>query len=374
MEQIKKYEFRKVLEELKKKVGRGTELVSVYIPPDKQLSDVTAHLRGEYGQAMNIKSKTTRTNVQSALESILSKLKYVRVGENGLAIFCGAIDKGGDKTDLETAIVEPPAKLFSYIYHCDSSFYLEPLEEMIEEKERYGLIVLDRREATIGLLNGKVVEPLKHLTSSVPGKMRKGGQSAPRFQRLREIAIDDFYKRIGKHASQILLPITDLRGILIGGPSPTKEEFVKGAYLHYELQNKILGEFDVAYTDESGLYELVDAAEAVLEGLDLVREKKLMARFMKLVANTESLVAYGEQAVRKKLELGAVETLLISEELEPELVRELVAKAELTGTNVEFISTDFEEGAQLKRAFGGVAAILRYKTPEYARETPERSG
>ena len=365
MEQIKRYEFRKVLEELRKKSGRGTELVSVYIPPDKQLSDVIAYLRSEHGQAMNIKSKITRTNVQSALESILSKLRYVPVGENGLAIFCGAIDKGGDKSDIETAIVEPPSKLFSYIYHCDSGFFLEPLEAMIEEKEKYGLIVLDKREATIGLLNGKIVEPLKHLTSSVPGKMRKGGQSAMRFQRLREIAIDDFYKRIGKHASQILLTIEDLRGILIGGPSPTKEEFVKGAYLHYELQNKILGEFDVAYTDESGLYELVDAAEAVLEGLDLMREKKLMARFMKLVANNETMVAYGEKEVTRKLELGAVETLLISEELEADLVHKLVERAEVTGSDVEFISTDFEEGAQLKRAFGGVAAILRYNTREY---------
>ncbi len=364
MEQIKKYEFRKVLEELREKSGRGTELVSVYIPPDKQISDVTSHLRAEHGQAMNIKSKTTRTNVQSSLDSILSKLKYVRVGENGLVIFCGAVDKGGDRTDIETSIVEPPEKILSYIYHCDSSFFLEPLEEMVEEKEKYGLIVLDKREATIGILNGKVVEAMKHLTSSVPGKIRKGGQSAPRFQRLREIAIEDFYKRIGKHASQILLQIEDLRGILIGGPSPTKDEFIKGSCLHYELQNKVLGEFDVAYTDESGLYELVDKAEDVLEGLDLMREKKLMTRFMKLLANNEAMVAYGEREVRKKLEMGAVDTLLVSEELDNEFVHDLVEKAEEIGSDMELISTEFEEGAQLKRAFGGVAAILRYRTPQ----------
>ncbi len=367
MDQLKKYEFRKILEELRKKSGRGTELVSVYIPPDKQISDVTGQLRDEHGQAMNIKSKITRTNVQSSLESILAKLRYVAVGENGLVIFCGAIDKGGDKTDIETYIVEPPAKLYSYIYHCDSSFFLEPLEELVEEKEKYGLLVLDKREATIGFLNGKVIEPVKHLTSSVPGKIRKGGQSAQRFQRLREIATDDFYKRIGEHTSQILLQVPDLQGILIGGPSPTKDDFLKGDYLHYELRNKILGVFDVAYTDESGLYELVDAAEGVLEGLDLVREKKLIARFMKLVANNESLVAYGEREVRKKLELGAVETLLLSEELEPDFVHELVAQAELTGAAVEFISTESEEGTQLKRAFGGLAALLRYKTAEETR-------
>jgi peptide chain release factor subunit 1 len=366
MDQIKKYEFRKMLEDLRKKSGRGTELVSVYIPPDKQISDVTSHLRDEHGQAMNIKSKITRTNVQSSLESLLSKLRYLNVGEKGLVIFCGAIDKGGDKTDIETFIVEPPAKIYSYIYHCDSSFFLEPLEEIVEEREKYGLIVLDKREATIGFLNGKIVESVKHLTSSVPGKIRKGGQSASRFQRLREIATDDFYKRIGKHASQIFLQIEDLRGVLIGGPSPTKEDFMKGLYLHYELQNKILGEFDVAYTDESGLYELVDAAEDALEGLDLMREKKLMTRLMKLIANNETMVAYGEKEVRKKLEIGAVDTLLISEELDADFVHELVEKAELTGSDVEFISTEFEEGSQLNRAFGGVAALLRYRTAGYA--------
>ena len=360
MDQIKKYEFKKVLEELRKKSGRGTELVSVYIPPDKQISDVTSHLREEYGQAMNIKSKSTRTNVQSSLDSILSKLKYVRVEENGVVIFCGAVEKGGDKTDIETFIVEPPEKILSYIYHCDSSFFLKPLEEMVEEKEKYGLIVLDKREATIGILTGKVVEASKHLTSSVPGKIRKGGQSAPRFQRLREIAIEDFYKRIGEHATRILLQIEDLQGILIGGPSPTKDEFIKGSYLHYELQNKILGAFDAAYTDESGLFELVDKAEDVLEGLDLMSEKKLMAKFMKLLVNNESMIAYGEEEVRRKLEIGAVGTLLFSEEFSPGLMHDLVEKAEEMGTYVEIISTDFEEGAQLKRAFGGIAALLRY--------------
>jgi peptide chain release factor subunit 1 len=361
MDQIKKFEFKKLLEELRTKTGRGTELVSVYIPPDKQISDVTSHLRAEHGQAMNIKSKITRTNVQSALESLLSKLRYVQVGENGLVIFCGTVAKGGDKTDIETFIVEPPEKLISYIYHCNSSFLLDPLEEMVTEHDKYGLIVLDKREATIGFLSGKVVEPVKHITSSVPGKIRKGGQSAPRFQRLRIIAIEDFYKRIGKHATQALLE-EDLRGILIGGPSPTKDEFLKGSYLHYELQNKIIGVFDVAYTDESGLFELIDKAEDVLEGLDLVREKKLMARFMKLLAHNDTMVAYGEKEVEKKLEMGAVDTLLISDELSSERLHGLVDMAELIGSEVTLISTDFEEGAQLKRAFGGVAAILRYKT------------
>jgi len=405
--QQKKYEFKRYLEELRKKSGRGTELISLYIPPDKQIHEVVAQLRDEYGQASNIKSKSTRTNVQSAIESILSRLKYFsKPPENGMVIFCGAVAVGGDKTEMETYIIEPPEPINIYKYHCDSRFFLEPLEEMLEDKKTYGLIVLDRREATIGMLRGKTVEPLRYLTSNVPGKHRQGGQSARRFERLREIAIHEFYKRIGDAASEIFLSIDpkELEGILIGGPSPTKEEFVKGNYLHHELQKKILGLFDVSYTDDTGLYELIENASEVLEQHDLMREKELMRRFMKELVKEDGLAVYGEEEVRRNLLVGAVEIVLISEDLRKlrlkylcdscgniveetfsgdtppqtkkcpkcgadmkleeskDIVQEFSELAEQSGARVEIISTEFEEGEQLLKAFGGIAGILRYRT------------
>ena len=33
---------------------------------------------------------------------------------------------------------------------------------------------------------------------------------------------------------------------LTGGPSPTKEEFEEGNFLHHEVQKRIIGLFDVA--------------------------------------------------------------------------------------------------------------------------------
>ena len=77
IESIKRYEFKRVIENLEGKKGQATELITIYIPPDKQISDVTSQLRDEYGQASNIKSKSTRTNVQSALSSIMSRLKVL---------------------------------------------------------------------------------------------------------------------------------------------------------------------------------------------------------------------------------------------------------------------------------------------------------
>ncbi len=406
-----KYEFKRQLEELKSKQGQGTELISLYIPHDKRISDVVAYLRDEHGSAANIKSKSTRTNVQSALESIMSRLKYYKEPpENGMALFCGAISVGGDRTSMEAITIVPPQPLTSFSYRCGSNFETDKLDDMLVDRKTFGLIVVDRREATIGLLKGKRVTPMRHLNSTVPGKQRKGGQSSHRFQQLRLIAIADFNNRIAEAANDIFLSIdrNDFQGILIGGPTPTKEEFVKGEFLHHELQPKILGMFDVAYTDESGLNELMDAAGDTLSQLEVVKEKKLMERFMKELVSDNGLAAYGEDSVRQNLNMGSVDVLLLSEDLrrsritlkcqncpyssvttvkhragekavleigkcpkcqsslaiaeQVDVVDELSLTAEQMNTEVEFVSTEFEEGEQLLNAFGGIAAILRYRT------------
>jgi peptide chain release factor subunit 1 len=410
----KRYEFKKMLERLAEKEGSGTELITLYIPPDKQIYDVTAQLRDELVQCANIKSKQTRTNVQSAISSILARLKYYkRPPENGMAIFCGTINVGGDRTSLECEIIEPPEPLSTYMYRCSSTFELEPLQEMLGEKEVYGLIVIDRREAYIGFLRGNRIEPVSGVTSMVPGKQRKGGQSSVRFQRLRLIAINEFYKKVGERASDIFLAEKDFferfKGVLIGGPTPTKEEFEAGGYLHHELQKRIIGLFDVAYTNESGLAELVENAADALKDLDIIKEKNVMNRFLQELVKDDGAASYGEESVRKNLELGAVDTLILSEKLrrarlrlacpnddyteertvsiepgrhikdldlgtcpndgaalyvaeEADIIDELTALADQSGTTVKIISDDFEEGSMLYNAFGGIAAILRYRT------------
>jgi peptide chain release factor subunit 1 len=410
----RRYEFKKTLEKLEMQQGDGTELITLYIPPDKQIYDVTGQLKDEFGQCANIKGKQTRTNVQSAISSILSRLKYYKKPPaHGMAIFCGTIQLYGDRTDLQCTIIEPPEPLNLYMYRCSSKFELEPLRQMLEEKMVYGLLVLDRREAYWGFLRGNRIEPIGGATSTVPGKQRKGGQSAARFGRLREIAINEFYTKVGERSSAIFLAEKDFferfKGVLIGGPSPTKEEFEAGGFLHHEIQKRVTGLFDVAYTNEDGLSELVDAAKDALKGMTVIKEKAFMDKFLKELVKDGGLAAYGEESIRKNLEIGAVDTLLLSGNLrksrlkikcqscghseertvsmepgktvkditlgscpectapraleeEIDIVDELTKLADQSSAKVEMISDDFEEGAILFSAFGGIAAILRYRT------------
>jgi len=400
----RRYELQRIVERLDDLEGSGTQLVTIYVPPDKRVNDVVAHCRQEHSEASNIKSKGTRTNVQDALSSIQSRLKgYDRTPENGMVVFSGAVDAKGDKTEMETIVLEnPPQPVESYIYHCDSDFKTEPLKEMIRDKSLYGLVVLDRREANVGWLQGKRVQPVANATSLVPGKQKKGGQSAQRFARLRREAIDKFYKEVAEMANEVFVPRRgEVDGVLVGGPSPTKEEFLDGNYLHHEIQQLVVDKFDVSYTDESGLYELVNAAQDRLADLEVMKDKQKMSTFFDELRGGE-LAAYGEDNVRQNLEAGAVDTLLLSEDLRrkrasfvcpncgataqetfggdvsppdcsdcgaetevketEDVVDELVEIAEQMSTDVSFISSDFEEGEQLRDAFGGVAAVLRYQT------------
>jgi len=134
------------LEDLREMKGFGTELVTIIIPPDRQVSDARSLLQNEHGQAANIKSKGTRKNVQGAIESALSTLsKYKNAGENGIALFVGSIIIGNNKNRMVNIVVEePPQPLISFRYRCDSVFELTQLEDMLVDKKSYGLFVIDR--------------------------------------------------------------------------------------------------------------------------------------------------------------------------------------------------------------------------------------
>jgi len=174
---LTKDELFDVVEDLKQHKGRHTELITVYIPAGYDVNSVQKQLEAEQSTAKNIKSTATRKNVIDALEKIVRFLKDIKGSmENGMAVFCGNVSKVEGQDDLQIWSVEPPKPLKVRMYRCDKEFVLEPLEEQLEVDEIYGLLVMDRKEATIGVLEGKRIEILQKMTSGIPSKVRAGGQ------------------------------------------------------------------------------------------------------------------------------------------------------------------------------------------------------
>lgn len=403
LKEEQKFKLKKLIKQLAGIRGRHTELVSVYIPAGYSIVDVTSQLKAEQSTAANIKSKTTRKNVLSALEKIIQHLKvFKRTPENGLVVFCGNVSAVEGREDIRMWSFEPPVRMKTKVYWCDQVFVLEPLKEFVREKELYGLIVLDAREGNVGLLRGKAVESLKHMESTVMSKTVKGGMSQHRYDRIREEAIHEFLTKVGEAASELLLKEKLkglIKGLIIGGPGPIKDRFAKGDYLHYQLKKMLLGVKDTSYTGAYGLEELVNRAEDLIKKTAIVKERLLLEKFFAELGKG-GLAVYGTKEVRHALEAGAADKLLISEgfdfvhaklrcdcgftaekdfpaseaeeqlcercgkklvaEQTKDLIDDFVEKAGKTGTKVELISTDTREGIQFKE-LGGIGALLRFK-------------
>lgn len=355
-----KQKLKRFILNLDKIRGRHTELVSVYVPAGYDLNKIINHLSQEQGTATNIKDKQTRDNVISSLEKAIRHLRVVgRTPANGIAIFSGNTSQKEGQPNIEVFSIEPPEPLNTRIYRCDQTFVTEPLKEFMEYSEAYGLIVIDRREGTLGLLKGTNIVELAGFTSNVPGKTTKGGQSQQRYARLRDIAAKEFFKKVGEAANKEFFEMKELKGILVGGPGPTKEDFLKGDYIHTALKNKVVGVKDLSYTGSFGLNELVDKSQDVLANEVIVEEKKIMQEFFQKLATESDKVSYGKDEVKKALELSAVKVLLLSEDVEERDIEEFEKLADAAGSEFKIISTETREGVQLKE-MSGYAAILRF--------------
>lgn len=403
------YRIRKLLSDLSNKTGRGTELVSLYLPQKKAIHEAIAALREESGTASNIKSDVTRNHVQDALTKTIARLRlYKQTPENGLVIFCGAIPgPGGPGNEtIELFEVLPQKPVTTYLYRCDDHFHTEPLREMLREQNVIGVIAMDSTDAGLGIVSGDSWEVIDTMSSGVSGKTRKGGQSARRYERLREMELTDYFNRLGDHAKKSFLEQYQIKALIVSGPGPTKDEFVRDKYLDYRLQNVIIGTLDTGYAGREGVRETIEKAGKLLEDVRVIEEKKLVQRFFREVNSDTGLAIYGVKDITAALKKAAVDTIIINDDAdtiylkatcnkcgnveekfvqrsqivtekqklltcpkcgsteveisEKDVVDYLADKAIDSGANVEVISSKTEDGSMMKN-FGGISAILRYR-------------
>lgn len=409
---VKIYKIKKTLDELSRIEGRGTELISVYIPKGKQLHMVINNLREEQGTADNIKSDVTRTHVVDALSRVQQRLKlYKNTPEHGLVIFCGALPpEGGGPIGSEVIKVweiEPPKDLSTFLYRCDDHFHVDILKDMLKDENLIGFLAIDSKDTGWGLLYGDKIEVLRETASGVAGKHRQGGQSARRFERLRDMELTYYYNRVAETTKELFIDIYPIKGLIVSGPGPTKEDFLKANYLDYRLQNMVIATLDTSYSGAEGIRESFVKAQDVLADFRLVEEKKLVEKLFREINSHSGLGVYGLKDIINLLKNNVVDTILITDDtnlyrlevtckrckniqeeilerpkiiprqtellnspcpscksmdkeaISQDLIDYLSLIATQTGTKIEIISGISEHGAMLT-SLGKVGALLRY--------------
>lgn len=407
---IQIWKVKKLIKSLENARGAGTSMISLILPPKSQLSQATNMLTQEYGTASNIKSRVNRLSVLAAITSTQQRLKlYSRVHDNGLVVYCGTVLTPEGKEKKVNFSFEPFKPINTSLYLCDNKFHTEALSELLESDARFGFVIMDGNGTLFGVVSGNTRTVLHKFSVDLPKKHGRGGQSALRFSRLREEARHNYVRKVAELASQHF--ITDnkvnVTGIVLAGSADFKSVLSQSDLLDYRLRPKIVQLVDVSYGGENGFNQAIELAADSLANVKFVQEKRLIQKYFDEISTETGKYCFGLDDTFRALEMGAVEILIVWENLEhmrhvfkdsegrehvfmlskeqeddedrsrfidketgtemeevgePMPLLEWIAENyQQFGTNLEFVTDRSQEGMQFCKGFGGIGGILRYK-------------
>jgi len=402
------WKIKKLIRSLEAARGNGTSMISLILPPKDQVSRAAKMLADEFGTASNIKSRVNRLSVLGAITSVQQRLKlYNKVPPNGLVVYCGTIVTGEGKEKKVNIDFEPFKPINTSLYLCDNKFHTEALTALLEDDCKFGFIIMDGNGALFGTLCGNTRDVLHKFTVDLPKKHGRGGQSALRFARLRMEKRHNYVRKVAETAVQMFITNDKVNctGLVIAGSADFKSELSQSDMFDLRLQQKILKIVDVSYGGENGFNQAIELSAEVLSNVKFIQEKKLIGRYFDEISQDTGKFCFGVDDTMKALEMGAVETLIVWENLDTQRIAlknhdseedkilllnseqekdrtnfldketnvemEVLDKVSLIewlannyktfGAYLEIVTDRSQEGSQFCRGFGGIGGLLRYK-------------
>ncbi|NEU56046.1 Vms1/Ankzf1 family peptidyl-tRNA hydrolase [Halorussus sp. MSC15.2] len=368
---IDAYERHDRIERVENAEATDNDLVTVAIPPDKPLGEALERVEEDRAEAEYLDSEGEDSAYIDAIEAVQHALQHRdSTPENGLVVYAGVVN--GEV--VEYVFDDLPTPVSEFVYERGNEFETEVLDAADRSSKTFGLLVVERGGAALGLTENDEVRVVETFDSDVMGKTKAGGQSAQRFERERERQKEEFFESVGEEAERAFLgdhdaesasASTDVDGLLLGGTSVTVDDFLDGDHLDYRLEDRLVGDpISVEYASEQGLRQLVEKAGDRIEDEERREMHERLDEFFDALNDAGSDdgddVVYGREQVEEALEYDAVETVLVSADLSFDAVQQFEDRANEEGGDCLVVPTDFDRGRQFREAFGGVAAILRF--------------
>ena len=232
--------------------------------------------------------------------------------------------------------------------------HLQLLKEAVDatQQPRVVFVAIEENEATVALLRQYGVSKVADILGHASGKQYASDSKAAR---------EAFF-------DEVLTAVREARPenapLLVVGPGFTKDAFL--AHGRNRMPDVVKGAA-VEPTGQAGMTGIHEAlkrgaVDRIAKESRVARDTQLVEQVLTAIAKDEA-VAYGPREVERALDMGAVETLLVTDKL----VREGRADPWLTaakgqGGAAHIVSTSHEAGLKLA-GLTGVAALLRYRLP-----------
>lgn len=406
---VETWKIRRLIKNLDNLRGNGTSMISLLLSPRDAISKVQAMLANEAGTATNIKSRVNRQAVLTAITSAKERLKlYNKTPKNGLVIYVGTvIGEDGTSEKKYTIDFEPFRPLNTFKYICDNKFCTEPLQELLENDETFGFVVVDGNGCLFGTLQGNTRSILQQISVTLPKKHGRGGQSAARFGRIREEKRHNYVRKVAELSAQhfIVDDKPNVKGLVLAGSANFKNDLSNSDLFDKRLSEVVVKIVDVSYGGENGFNQAISLSEDALSNVKFVEEKKLISKYFEEIALDTGMIVFGVEDTLHSLEIGAVDLVMCYENLDitryeirnpqteevkihnlnkdqekdPKYFKDEKTGIDLDvvksqalsewlcehytdyGAKLEFITDKSQEGYQFVNGFGGIGGFLRFK-------------
>jgi len=321
-----------------------SQCISVYYPYGKGQETISL--------LQETKRSKTLERIESKIENKIAELKKnpVTVGKftKTLCIF------GWIKNDKVNIKVIGTSKKLPYIYMASKKPFIKPFPDILKTNYDVLLVTLDQKSARIQKFHGNQIIQESKLRIDLQGRHRKGGQSQGRFLRARQTKIHVFFKKVANKVKEMG---SDSSLILLGGNGPAKTEF-------YDELNSDLVKKCRFVENLSLSTSMKDIDMKIIHHLYQHRRKyvtELIEKYETLVK--DGLTAKRNNVIYKALEIGAVDTLIVSANYHTnsqfKTIMKMLEIAKNTSSKIEFaVNPKIIEKLDLDNS---VLAILRYK-------------
>ena len=412
------FRLKKLIQDLDQMRGLGTSMITLIINYKDQISQFSKMLIDEIGKASNIKSRVTRQNVTDALYCAKEKLSlYTRTPPNGLVIYCGLVQmpNGGEK--MIKIDLEPFKPINTSLYKCNNIFHTDELKALLVDNDKFGFLIIDGNGSLLGLLQGNTKTILNEFKVDLPKKQSKGGQSAPRFGRLRLEKRHNYLRKVSEAltAAFITNDVPNVKGLILAGSAEFKNELKKSDLFDQRLAPIVIKVVDISYGGDMGFNQAIELSKDALKNVKFVHEKKIIGNFFEEIAKDTGKYVFGLKDTIEALENGMVDLLIIWENIDfvrltlkdnkDEIRIETVSGKKVTGqkfkpedsdveyeiiekvslsewllnnykryvSHLEIVTGKTSEGNQFVKGFGGIGGILRYKLETNFEELEENN-
>jgi len=325
----------------------------------KQIDSACVSIYYPYGkgtEAISLLQETKRTESLEKIESKIEK-RIIQLRKNPSS--AGKFTKtlcifGWIKNGIVNIKEIGTSKKLPYIYMASKKPYTKPFRDILKTNYDVILVILDQKSARIQKFHGSQIISEAKLGIYLQGRHRKGGQSQGRFLRARQTKIHVFFKKIANKVKEMN---SNSELILLGGIGPAKTEF------YSELDSELVKK--CRFVEGLSLSTRInDVHKKIIHHLYQYRKKhvaEIIEKYEKLVKS--GLTATRNNIICKALEIGAVDTLIVSADYHTnsqfKSIMKMLEIAKSTSSKIEFVVNP--KIIKKLEIHDSVLAILRYR-------------